>query len=545
MSLCMGCMREIGDNVICPSCSFDNSQEQCAPHLPYGTVLQGRYIVGTVIETNGESSRYIAFDKQTGDVVVICEFLPIGLFNRETNKLNLSVSFDNDEVFRKLRSDFISYYRTIAELKDFSALVKIFNIFQENNTAYVVEENLDLIPFKEYVQRSNGHLDWDIARPLFMPVISALEAMHRRGIGHYAISPKNMYVTAYGKIKILGFATANERKRGTPLKSQLFAGCAAPEQYMDNFPIDNITEIYGFSATLFYALTGNLPANAKDRLKDSRLLMSTNTVKRLPPHVVTAVANGLQVKRENRITDFDDLRSQLSVSHTAQAIQEEISKTANMNVKKKDVTNKGLTGKHIALISSAITVVILTVLGVVACSSSFNPFASKTNESQIEVTTASTEAWTGPVVPDFVGLNYENAVIKAEESNIVLNREVEAVHDEKYSEGVIVEQTPAPGTPLKDVGEYQISVKVSMGELMRTLPSVANFDLDSAASSLGQLNFVVKSVEEYSSTVAKGCVIGYYGGYQAGDTLEEGSEITLLVSLGPDTSVQSTDSANN
>ena len=52
--------------------------------------------------------------------------------------------------------------------------------------------------------------------------------------------------------------------------------------------------------------------------------MSTSTVKRLPPHVVTAIANGLQVKRENRITDFDDLRSQLSVSHTAQAIQEEI-----------------------------------------------------------------------------------------------------------------------------------------------------------------------------------------------------------------------------
>lgn len=34
------------------------------------------------------------------------------------------------------------------------------------------------IPFEEYIERSNGHLDWDIARPLFMPVISALEALH-------------------------------------------------------------------------------------------------------------------------------------------------------------------------------------------------------------------------------------------------------------------------------------------------------------------------------------------------------------------------------
>lgn len=531
MALCMGCMREVGDNLVCPSCGFDNSQQQRAPFLPYGTVLQGRYVIGSVVETNGESSRYIAFDKQTGDVVIVCEFLPIGLFTRENNALNLNVRFNDEEDYRRLRADFISYYRTIAELKDFSALIRIYNIFQENNTAYVVEENQDLIPFEEYVQRSNGHLDWDIARPLFMPVISALEAMHRRGIGHYAISPKNMYVTAYGKIKISGFATANERKRGTPLKSQLYSGCAAPEQYMDNFPLDNITEIYGFSATLFYALTGNLPASAKERIKDSRLLMSTNTVKRLPPHVVTAVANGLHVKRENRITDFDDLRSQLSVSHTAQAIQEEISKTASMNVKEKDIKNQNMSGSTVAIISAAVTVVLLLILGVFACSSDFNPFAGKQVVETI-ATTAATEEWSGEVVPDFVGMNYDNALVKAENSNIILNREIEEVYDDKFEEGTIVEQQPAAGTPLEDVGEYSISVKVSKGTQMHSLPEIANYDLDSATNKLSAEGFVILSAEQHSSTVEKGYVIGYSGGYQAGDKLEDGSEVTIIISLG-------------
>ena len=131
MALCMGCMREVGDNLVCPSCGFDNSQQQRAPFLPYGTVLQGRYVIGSVVETNGESSRYIAFDKQTGDVVIVCEFLPIGLFTRENNALNLNVRFNDEEDYRRLRADFISYYRTIAELKDFSALIRIYNIFQE------------------------------------------------------------------------------------------------------------------------------------------------------------------------------------------------------------------------------------------------------------------------------------------------------------------------------------------------------------------------------------------------------------------------------
>ena len=63
----MGCMQEIGDNKICPSCGFDTTEKQQAPFLPYGTILQNRYIVGAGIDTNGESTRYISHDKQTGE----------------------------------------------------------------------------------------------------------------------------------------------------------------------------------------------------------------------------------------------------------------------------------------------------------------------------------------------------------------------------------------------------------------------------------------------------------------------------------------------
>lgn len=531
MSLCMGCMREIGDNIKCPSCGFDNSQKQQAPFLPYGTVLQGRYIVGSLVENNGESARYISFDKQTGDVVIICEFLPMGLFSRENGDLNINVRFENDEAFRKLKSDFIAYFRTIAELKDFSALIKIYNIFQENNTAYVVEENQDLIPFEEYVSRSNGSLEWDIARPLFMPVISALEALHRRGIGHYAISPKNMYVTAYGKIKISGFATANERKRGTYLKSQLYSGCAAPEQYENNFPLDSITEIYGLSATMFYALTGNLPANAKDRLKDSRLLMSTSTVKRLPPHVVTAIANGLQVKRENRITDFDDLRSQLSVSHTAQAIQEEISRTANMNVKKSDMNVKdGLSHKSVAIIAASITVVVLGVVMVFVLMQ--NPFSGIFKNNNNTVSTTETVKWTGPTVPNLVGTEYDTAVKDAEDNeNFAVYRDTSESYSDDYDEGVIMEQFPKAGSKVEAAGEISISVKVSKGQLMRELPKIKEKSVNAVAKDLAELGFVVDAEYQNDSTVDKDMVIGYKD-YKAGDKLEGGTTITIIVSKG-------------
>lgn len=542
MSLCMGCMQEIGDKRFCPSCGFDNAEKQQAPFLPYGTVLANRYIVGTGIDTNGESTRYLCFDKQTGDVMIVCEFLPVGLFGRGEGETEVKVNYENRLVYSKLKDDFLNYYRILAELRDLSALLNVHNIFEENNTVYVIEDNEDLIPFEEYVERSGGSLEWDIARPLFMPVISALEALHKRGVGHYAISPKNMYITASGKIKISGFATENERKRGTSLKSQLFSGAAAPEQYESAFPLDDITDIYGFCATLFYALTGHLPKNATERLKDSRLLMSTTTVKRLPPHVVSALANGLQVERENRITDFDELRSQLSVAHTAKAIQDEISRTASMNISNKDKNKKnrnGMSHVSIVIISAAATVVILAIAGVFWLMQ--NPlqgmFGGDTSETQDA--TESTE-WTGPTVPDYVGKIYDEAVSASGDQNVTIMRNFSDEYSEDYGEGVIISQSPSAGAKVTQEGTMIISVTVSKGSQMRELPNVEGLTLDQVAEGIAAQGLLATAEYQYSDKYSDGRVIGYKN-HQAGDTVEYGTNVTIIVSKGK----ESTDQSNN
>lgn len=532
MSLCMGCMQELNGSVICPNCHFDNSEVQSAPFLPFGTELAGRYVTGTGLETNGESTRYIAFDKQTGDVVIVSEFLPIGLFSRDEGQTELKVNYDDRLAFNKLRDEFISYFRIISELKDLSALTNIVDVFEENNTAYAIEEKEDLIPFEEYIERSNGHLDWDIARPLFMPVISALEALHKRGVGHYAVAPKNLFITASGKIRMSGYATENERKRGTALKSQLFSGAAAPEQYEDNFPLDDITDIYGLCSTLFYALTGHLPKSAVERLKDSRLLMSTSTVKSLPPHVVSALANGLQVQRENRITDFDELRSQLSVAHTAKAIQDEISRTASMNItKEQSRRNNGMSHTSIVTISVAITVLVLGIAGVFWLMQ--NPLAGlfSGNTDATAVSTSSTE-WTGPVVPNYVGMKYEDVVkAAASDDSVVVYRNYNDAYSDKYADGVVMEQYPPAGSKVEQEDGITVSVTVSLGAQMRELPAIQGNKIDEAAQSLADAGLLATAEYQYSDTVAENRVIGYKN-HVAGDTLESGSNIIIIVSKG-------------
>ena len=530
----MGCMQEIGDRRFCPECGFDNAEKQQAPFLPYRTVLANRYIVGAGIDTNGESTRYLCYDKQTGDIAIVAEFLPVGLFSRAEGETEVRVNYENRLVYNKLKDDFINYYRVVADLRELSALMNVHNIFEENNTAYVIEDSEDYIPFEEYVERSGGSLDWDVARPLFMPVISALEALHKRGVGHYAISPKNMYITSSGKLKISGFATENERKRGTSLKSQLFSGAAAPEQYEVAFPLDDITDIYGLCATLFYALTGHLPKAAPERLKDSRLLMSTTTVKKLPPHVVSALANGLQVERENRITDFDELRSQLSVAHTAKAIQDEISRTASMNISRTEKEKKnrnGMSRVSITIIAAAATAVVLGIAGYLLYMT--HPFQGLFGgtQSATQESTVSTE-WTGPTVPTFVGKTYEEALKEAgSDSGVTLLRNYSDEHSDQYNEGIIMAQSPAAGSKVAQEGNIVVSVTVSKGPQMRELPKVEGQSLDQAAADIAAQGLNATAEQAFSDKYAEGRVIGYKN-HQAGDTVEYGTNITVIVSKG-------------
>ncbi len=533
MPLCMGCLHEIDEaNTVCPSCGFDNSAKQTAPFLPYGTILNNKYVVAKNLDTNGESTRYLGFDKTSGTVVVIREFLPIGLFDRGDDEEKLFVAPNDRLKYSRAMSEFQDYYETLMSLTDTSAMVTILDAFTANNTAYVIEEHDDLITFTEYVEYSGGHLEWDATRPLFMPLITLLESMHKKGIGHYAVAPSNLYVTSSGKLKLGGFSSENERKRGTILKSQLFSGCAAPEQYKDNFEIDTTTDVYGLTATLFFALTGNLPANAKDREKDARLLISTNTVKRLPPHVVSALANGLQMNRDSRIADFDELRAQLSVSSTVQAIQDEISRTASMTpIKTAQEKKSKVNPTAVGIVATIFSLMIFAAVGLWWLS--INPLVGlfTGGETAATIPQETIEDWTGPVVANYIGMTYEQAAAAAAtDGSVTLKISADGEYSDTVPEGSIISQEPAVGEPIT-TSPSVVYIVLSKGPELVEIPDVVGKSASAAAEALTERGFIVTQEAEYSDSVAEGKVIEIID-HRAGEKLQSGSEVSLKVSLG-------------
>lgn len=531
MPLCMGCLNEIPiEDATCSHCGFDNSKEQTAPFLPYGTILASKYVIAKNLDTNGESTRYLGYDNSSGRVVTIREFLPIGLFDRKKGSKKIIIDPGKEDMYEDAISLFRDYYKNLTTLSDMSAMVAIVDMFDENNTSYVVEESEELVPFSEFLDHNDGMIDWEEARPLFMPIISLLENIHKTGYGHYAVSPTNLFVTTDGKLKLSGFSTEYERKRGTILKSQLYSGCAAPEQYKDNMTLDEAADIYGFTATLFNALTGTLPANAKERIKDPKLLISTNTVKRIPPHVVSALANGLQVKKSERISDFDELRSQLSAASTVQAIQDEISRTASMTpIKNEDIKKKKAAPSAIAIVATIVALLIFSSAGLWWVS--LDPMSGVFKKSTYPATQkASEEEWTGAVFDDYVGKPYDTVVKEASLLGITIKKAADPGYSDTAEKGTVLSQQPEAGSPINAESPI-VYVQVCNGPQLIKLPEAAKKSLTSVAEKLTDAGFVVVQEQEYSDDVKSNYVIDYKN-YKAGDKVDNGSEIVLRVSKG-------------
>lgn len=103
-------------------------------------------------------------------------------------------------------------------------------------------------------------------------------------------------------------------------------------------------------------------------------------------------------------------------------------------------------------------------------------------------------------------------------------------YNNTVAEGKVITQAPEAGTSAKE-GDT-ITITISQGVKTVTVPSVLGTAQDAATSTLSGAGLTVSSVSsDYSDTVATGCVISQ--SIPADKIVDEGSSITLVISLGP------------
>lgn len=558
--LCMNCMSDTSGEDICPNCGYRSAEPQMLHALPYNTVLQERYIVGKAKKSNGEGISYIGYDTVLNIKIELREFFPQTICERAGNGADIRVISGSEIIFNDCLASFLNYSREIAHMRELSSIVQVYDIFEENHTAYTVSEWNESITLRYFVERSGGNINWNAARQLFMPVLSALSSIHVSKVNHLGISPDTLFIMKDGKMKLGGFCIGEVRRMDTDLPPDMTPGCAAIEQYVMDYIPNESTDVYGFAATLYFALTGNLPQDALKRRTDSRLLIPTSILRNIPPHVVTALANALQVSPDKRTATFERLRAELSAAPTVTAsIEENLQSIPKMPVQyhREEPNNKKSKVPNFVWGIVSCVVALAVFGGIIAAymwfnnpggSASSSSLASSQSSSEVDSNTSDflSSADSAAVamanqidIPNLVGKNYDSLTSSAASGadyQIMLS---DSQFSDTVKERCIISQSPAPGTGKKMAKGTIITVVVSKGPAVRELPDIANKSLSEASQLVTAAGFTPSTSYQSSDTVPADTVIGYLNA-KAKDKLDSGSQVVILVSKGSGGSSTST-----
>lgn len=132
-------------------------------------------------------------------------------------------------------------------------------------------------------------------------------------------------------------------------------------------------------------------------------------------------------------------------------------------------------------------------------------------------------------VPSLVGRPYDEDSIRAllEASNYQLGSVTYQESDAE--EGEIINQDPGAGTEAEE--GTSVNVVVSKGTDKRTVPTLVGLSVDEAKQAIVDAGFTVGSISYAESTVYKQNIVMEQQ-YDAGEKLEEGTKINIVVSKG-------------
>lgn len=311
--LCLGCMTDNGGEKICSICGFDSSESNDKEYLKLGYWIRERYLVGRVIEHNGEGVTYVGWDNKEDSVVNIREYYPKGAAARKEDG-TVAIVDGSEYTFNEGIMSFLELNRKVASLMDLPSLLPTVDVFEEGGTAYNITKAVPGITLREFLIRNGGDLTWEQARPLFLPLITTISGLHDAGIIHRGISPDTIFVGRDGKLRIKDICIRSVRMSNSNMAIQLFPGFSAVEQYGYDvqYRDGKYTDVYGMAATLFRVLMGKAPTDVTERISNDNMQIPARFADVLPKYVLAALANGLQLLPIDRIQDMDSFRIALT-----------------------------------------------------------------------------------------------------------------------------------------------------------------------------------------------------------------------------------------
>ncbi|MBR3290535.1 MAG: PASTA domain-containing protein [Clostridia bacterium] len=535
IALCPGCMHPLPAGApVCPLCGCPRDSQNTPEFLPVRALLSGRYLVGRLRRFSGATACYAGYDQTGGCPVLIYEYMPAGCCARRSDG-SLQIPEDRREAFAAYLDQFRRTARAVARLRDLNIMLPVYDIFEENRTAYTVGELPDARTLTDWLAEKGGRLSWEETRRLFVPFLSSLVSCHTSGLLHLGICPDNILIGTDGRLRLTGFDIPAVRCVGSELKPCLIDGYAAPEQYKPDGTCSAATDVYGVAATLFRVLSGNQPPSGacRDPFEDD-LLLSADVAKTLPPYLASTLADGLHPKAGHRISTILDLRDRLSTGKVVSVLSQDTVQSGR--APKKPDPKKAAQKRAMWLAILCITAICISAIAIVV-TVCYRPATAEPTTVTTVATTTTTEAESSEpaapmsAVPNLSGGTYDYYSLpvkdgKAQNGPFVIEL-VGLKYDDSVRSGMIVAQSPAPGTQLPD-GSV-IEVTISAGAQPSAVPDVSGWKAEHAKLYLEALGFRVALSEEANSSVDVGCVIGTWPIIGTAPDPASGNKVTLRI----------------
>lgn len=236
--------------------------------LPHGTVLlHGQYIIQHKIGSGGFGITYLAKDSLDRDVTVKECF-----FSGHCTRNGTLVSMrprESSRVMTKLIDQFVMEAQTLSSL-DHPNVVKVHDVFRENDTAYMALEYLPGHDLLDAIEGTDLKFGQNEIFVITCKLVSAVHHIHQSNVLHGDISPDNIVMKDEYEPILIDFGSSRQGDPaaavGHPGFSHVKDGYSPYESYIPDGRYGPSSDLYALAASIYHAVTGVAPVSSEARL---------------------------------------------------------------------------------------------------------------------------------------------------------------------------------------------------------------------------------------------------------------------------------------
>ena len=278
-----------------------SEEQQHRLALPQGTRIR-EFEFHRVLGQGGFGITYLGWNVALDISVAIKEYLPSDLATREQDLSVVPQVPRTAADFQWGLERFLDEARILARLQH-PNIVRVHHFFEAHSTAYIAMDYVEGEDLSAHLTRK-GTLSEDELKAILDPLLSALEVVHRADFLHRDIKPGNIILRAEDDSPVLldfGAARQAMGAKSRSVTSIVTPGYAPIEQYSSRGHQGAWTDIYALGGVCYRALTGQIPDDATDRMRDDPLIpVSQRCAGRVSGAFLSAVDAALAVHEGDR-----------------------------------------------------------------------------------------------------------------------------------------------------------------------------------------------------------------------------------------------------